>query len=311
MSFKRALVTGGAGFIGSHLVENLLSSGYEVFIIDNYRRGRRDNIRHHFNNPKCYFDKRDIQSSGMYDVFRIFKPEVVFHLAAMSGIPFSVENPTDSDETNIHGTVNLLDLAVKHKTKRFIFSSSSSIYGGSAVLPTPETTPLSPKSPYALQKKVGEEYCKMFSKLYDIETVNLRYFNVFGANQMGDSPYSSVISSFANALRNGERPTIHGDGNQFRDFCHIDNVVSANLLAANYSGVLKGDSFNIGCGTTTTVNKLHELMGVKEAIYTNTRAGDVKCSQADITKAAEVLGYRVVTPFDEGLKKTVEWYLKQ
>jgi UDP-glucose 4-epimerase len=309
MEFKRALVTGGAGFIGSHLVDRLLKDGYEVFIIDNYRRGRRSNIVHHFNNPRCYFDKRDIHSLGMYDIFRIFKPDVVFHLAAMPGVPYSVKNPTDSSETNIQGTVNLLDQAIKHGTKRFIFSSSSSVYGGSIVLPTPETTPLNPKSPYALQKKVGEEYCKMFSKLYDIETVCLRYFNVFGPRQRGDSPYSSVISSFADSIKKGETPIIHGDGEQFRDFCYVDNVVSANMLAAKYEGELKGDAFNIGCGTTTTVNKLHKLMGAAEAEYTETRAGDVKCSQADITKAAEVLEYRVLVPFSEGLERTLDWYL--
>lgn len=308
MEFKRALVTGGAGFIGSHLVDKLLEDGYEVFVIDNYRRGRRKNVSHHFSKTKCFFDKQDIQSKSMNEIFRIFRPQVVFHLAAMSGIPFSVENPTDSDETNIHGTVNLLDLAVKYKCKRFIFSSSSSVYGGSAVLPTPETTPLNPKSPYALQKKVGEEYCKMFSNLYDIETVSLRYFNVFGPRQYGESPYSSVISSFAESIRTGERPIIHGDGEQFRDFCYVDNVVSANLLAASYDGVLKGESFNIGCGTTTTVNKLRSLMGAKEAEYVEARAGDVKCSRADITSAAEVLGYRVLVPFDKGLKKTMDWY---
>jgi len=309
MEFKRALVTGGAGFIGSHLVDKLLEEGYEVFIIDNYRKGRRSNIVRHFNNSRCYFDKRDVQSTGMYDIFRIFKPDVVFHLAAMPGVPYSVGNPTDSSETNIHGTVNLLEQAMKHGTKRFIFSSSSSVYGGSAVLPTPETTPLNPKSPYALQKKVGEEYCKMFSKLYDIETVCLRYFNVFGPRQYGDSPYSSVISSFAESIKREEQPIIHGDGEQFRDFCYVDNVVSANMLAAKCKTKLKGDVFNVGCGTTTTVNKLHELMGASEAKYTETRAGDVKCSQADITKAAEVLEYRVLVPFNEGLERTLEWYL--
>jgi UDP-glucose 4-epimerase len=308
MNFKRALVTGGAGFIGSHIVDKLMEEGVEVFVIDNYRKGRRSNVAHHFSNSKFLFDRRDIQSAGMYDVFRIFKPEVVFHLAAMPGVAYSVSNPTDSNETNIHGTVNLLNLSHKHGVKRFVFSSSSSVYGGSAVLPTPETTPLNPKSPYALQKKVGEEYCSMFSKLYDIETISLRYFNVFGPRQYGDSPYASVISSFADHLKNGTQPTIHGDGDQFRDFCYVDNVVSANLLAANHEGTFKGDVFNVGCGTTTSVNKLHGLMGVQEAEYTEARAGDVRCSQADITKAAEVLGYRVLVPFDQGLEKTIEWY---
>jgi len=311
MDFKRALVTGGAGFIGSHIVDKLLSEGVEVFVVDNYRKGKRSNVSHNFAKPKFIFNRMDIQSREMEDVFRIFKPEVVFHLAAMAGVPFSVENPADSDETNIHGTVNLLELSKKNKVKRFVFSSSSSVYGGSIVLPTPETTPLNPKSPYALQKKVGEEYCRMSSKLYGLDTVCLRYFNVFGPRQYGDSPYSSVISSFAECLKNGEQPTIHGDGEQFRDFCYIDNVVSANLLASRYDGVLGGDVFNIGCGTTTTINKLHKLMKVKEAIYTDTRIGDVKCSQADITRAAEILEYKVLVPFNKGLSKTVEWYLNK
>lgn len=311
MKFRRALVTGGAGFIGSHIVDSLIKQGVEVFVIDNYRKGRKSNISHHFTDSKFLFDKVDIQDKVMDDIFRIFKPEVVFHLAAMAGVPYSISSPADSNETNVQGTVNLLELSKDYGIKRFVFSSSSSVYGGSAVLPTPETTPLNPKSPYALQKKIGEEYCKIFSNLYDLETVSLRYFNVFGPRQYGDSPYASVISSFAECLKAGSQPTIHGDGEQFRDFCYIDNVVSANLLAANSDNTLKGDVFNIGCGTTTSVNKLHELMKVKEAIYVDTRPGDVKCSQADITKAAEELGYRVLVPFDQGLDRTVEWYLNK
>jgi UDP-glucose 4-epimerase len=309
MEFKRALVTGGAGFIGSHLVDQLVNNGYEVFIIDNMRKGRRTNISHNFSHPKCYFDRRDIQSKGMYDIFRIFKPEVVFHLAAIPGVSFSVENPKESDETNIHGTANLLDLSVKHGVKKFVFSSSSSVYGGSAVLPTPESTPLNPKSPYALQKKVGEEYCNMFSKLYGIDTVCLRYFNVFGPRQYGDSPYSSVISSFAKSIRNNTPPVIYGNGEQYRDFCYVDNVVSANMLAAKHDNALNGEIFNIGCGTTTSVNDLIGLMSTSAPEYKEERAGDVKCSQADVRKAADILGYKVLVPFDHGLKKTMKWYL--
>lgn len=311
MSFKRALVTGGAGFIGSHMSEYLLDSGYEVFIVDNYRRGRRANVVHHFKKTKCFFDKREIQSPGIYDLFKIFKPEIVFHMASMSGIPFSIDNPTDSDETNINGTVNLLNLSVKHGVKRFIFSSSSSVYGGSLTLPTPEDTVLVPKSPYALQKKVGEEYCRMFSNLYGLETVNLRYFNVFGPRQYGGSPYSSVISSFVDALKNDETPEIHGDGDQFRDFCYVDNVVQANMLAATYEGKLMGDTFNIGCGSTISVNELHKLIGCKPANYLDSRVGDVRCSQADISRASKVLGYKVVVPFEEGLRRTVKWGMSQ
>jgi UDP-glucose 4-epimerase len=309
MEFKRALVTGGAGFIGSHIVDRLIEDGYEVFIIDNMRKGKRTNVAHNFGNPKCYFDRREIQSLGMYEIFRIFKPQVVFHLAAIPGVPFSVKNPTESDETNIQGTVNLLDLSVKHNVKKFIFSSSSSVYGGSAVLPTPENTPLNPKSPYALQKKVGEEYCRMFSKLYDLDTVCLRYFNVFGPRQYGDSPYSSVISSFADSIRNGTQPTIYGDGEQYRDFCYVDNVVEANMLAALHDEKLNGEIFNVGCGTTTSVNDLVKLMKTSTPIYEEERAGDVRCSQADVRKAADVLGYKVLVPFEEGLKNTMKWYL--
>ena len=231
MNFKRILLSGGSGFIGSNLLDRLLIDGYEVFVIDNYRTGRRDNIAHHFNNPKCFFNKMDIQSKDMDTVFRIFKPEIVLHLAAMAGVPFSIENPSDSNETNIQGTINLLELSAKHNVKRFIFSSSSSIYGGSAVLPTSENIPANPKSPYALQKKFGEEYCRMFSKLYDLDTVSLRYFNVFGKRQYGDSPYASVISAFAEAIKNDERPIIYGDGEQTRDFTYIDNVIQANIKA--------------------------------------------------------------------------------
>jgi UDP-glucose 4-epimerase len=311
MKFKRALVTGGAGFIGSHIVDKLLADDCEVFIIDNLRSGFRDNISQHFGHPKCYFDRRDIQSTGMYEIFRIFKPEVVFHLAAIPGVPFSVKNPTESNETNIQGTVNLLNLSVEHNVKKFIFSSSSSVYGGSEILPTPESVALNPKSPYALQKKVGEEYCKMFSKLYHIDTVCLRYFNVFGPRQFGGSPYSSVISAFAESIRNDIRPTIHGDGTQFRDFCYIDNVVSANLLAASCEQKLNGEAFNIGCGKTTSVNTLASIMGVNKPKYTDERPGDVKCSMADISKAKNMLGYEVLVSFDEGIEKALKWYLTQ
>lgn len=311
MEFKRALVTGGAGFIGSHIVDKLISEGYEVFVIDNMRSGKRTNIAHHFGNPKCYFDRRNIQSDEMQEIFRIFKPEVVFHLAAIPGVAFSVQDPTESDETNIHGTVNLLDLSVKHHVKRFIFASSSSVYGGSIILPTPETTPLNPKSPYALQKKVGEEYCKMFSGLYDLDTVCLRFFNVFGKRQIGNSPYSSVISSFSEAIKNQTTAIIHGDGKQYRDFCAVENVVSANLLAAQSSNKFNGEAFNIGCGTTITVNQLASTMGLKDLEYREVRAGDVKCSQADIRKAADLLGYQVLVPFERGLENTLKWYLSQ
>jgi UDP-glucose 4-epimerase len=275
------------------------------------KTGKRTNISHNFGNTKCYFDRRDIQSPDMNEIFRIFKPEVIFHLAAIPGVEFSVKNPTASNETNIHGTINLLDLSTKHDVKRFIFSSSSSVYGGSEVLPTPETASLDPKSPYALQKKVGEEYCRMLSKLYSLDTVCLRYFNVFGPRQYGDSPYSSVISSFAESIKQNKNPIIYGDGEQYRDFCYVDNVISANLLVAKYNNKFSGDIFNVGCGTAITLNDLASLMKTKRPIYKDERIGDVKCSKANIKKAMNILDYKVLVPFEEGLEETMKWYLRQ
>jgi len=270
MNFNKAIVTGGAGFI-----ENI-----------------------------------SITSPSIFQIFKNFSPDITFHLAAIPGVAYSVENPHDSDFVNISGTVNILEASKNVNVKRFVFSSSSSVYGGSEVLPTPENTPLNPKSPYALQKKVGEEYCKLFSNTYNLETVCLRYFNVFGPRQYGDSPYASVISSFAESLKNNTQPIIHGDGSQFRDFCPVENVVHANILAATIGGRLIGDVFNIGCGDKTSINDLHRLMGCLPAKYIESRPGDVKCSQADISSASNMLGYKIKKSFNDGLKNTINWYLK-
>jgi UDP-glucose 4-epimerase len=309
MEFKRALVTGGAGFIGSHLVDHLMMLDKEVAVIDNMRSGRVSNLSGCFNSSKLLFENREVQSLGMYDLFRIFRPEVVFHLAAIPGVAYSVENPFETNETNLHGTVNILKLAAKFGARRVVFSSSSSVYGGTDILPTPESAPLNPKSPYALQKKMGEEYCRFFSEHFELDTVCLRYFNVFGPRQYGGSPYSAVISSFAEAKRNNLTPKIYGDGKQFRDFCPVENVVSANLLAAECDSALLGEAFNVGCGGRVSVNELHKIMGVPEAEYLENRLGDVKQSCADISKISNKLGYKVIVPFKRGLERTLEWYL--
>lgn len=312
MEIKRAIVTGGAGFIGSHLADKLIEMGVKVMVIDNMRSGLESNYLHHIENlrsPNYQIVFRDIQSLGMYDYFREFRPDTVFHLAAIPGVSYSVDHVRETDETNINGTANLLELSRKFGVRRFIFSSSSSVYGGSQVLPTPESIPLAPKSPYAMQKMVGEQYCKLFSEQYQLETVCLRYFNIFGPRQYGWSPYAAVIAAFADSIKNGTTPKIHGDGEQFRDFTYVDNVVSANIKAATVDTPMLGEIFNVGCGGTTTVNELHQIMGCPPAEYTSPRAGDVKCSQADISRARKMLGYEIETTFEKGIEKTLDWYL--
>lgn len=299
------LMTGGAGFIGSHIVD-ALSLHNNVIVVDNLSSGRIGNI-----NQKSKFLKLCIENKdkSLEKIFEKYKPEIIFHLAAIPGVNYSVLNPIESHKTNVDGTLNLLRLSAKYKVKRFIFSSSSSVYGDTDIIPTPEAAPLNPKSPYALQKKIGEEYCKLFSELYDLDTVCLRYFNIMGPRQYGNSPYSSVISLFAESIKNNTNPIIYGDGEQTRDFCPVENVVQANILAATHPGKFAGDAFNIGCGQAVSINKLHSLMNAKEAIYKPARLSDIRHSVADITKARNILGYNPDTTFENGLKNTLSWYL--
>ena len=300
---EKALVTGGAGFIGSYLVDKLVQMKIPVMVIDNMSSGQEVNFAHHLGNPNQYnIAFKDIQDPGIESIFSNFQPDTIFHLAARPGVAYSVKNPTISDLSNINGTVHLLELARKYNVRRFIFSSSSSVYGGSEVLPTLETTPLNPKSPYALQKKVGEEYCQLFSKQYGLETVALRYFNIFGKRQLGTSPYAAVIAAFLHAKQNNLRPTIHGDGEQFRDFTPVENVVFANIQAALNSQKCNGQVFNIGCGKRTTVNQIYQMIGGLPPVYTEARPGDVKCSQASIEKAKEYFGYHLVKDFEEAVQ---------
>jgi nucleoside-diphosphate-sugar epimerase len=308
---KTAIVTGSAGFIGGHLTEGLLREGYKVVGIDNMRSGLQSTMDLHisYDNfiPKYY----DIRSEKIDTVFREHRPDAVFHLAAISGVVPSIKEPVISDDINVNGTVNILNIAQKYKCKRVVFSSSSSVYGGSDILPTPESVPLNPRSPYALQKKIGEEYCKMFSDVYGLDTVCLRYFNVFGPRQRADSAYAAVVSAFCDNLKNNTAPTIYGDGEQTRDFCFVENVVSANILAANYNKKLNGESFNVGCGKKITINNLAKIIGTLPPRYEDKRQGDVDKSQADITKIKNILDYNIKTSFEEGVKNTVRWHLKE
>lgn len=294
---KTVLVTGGAGFIGHHLVKRLNTLDYKVIIIDNLSTGHKHNI---LVDKNVIFYDEDIRSN-LLPIFKNLRPEIVFHLAARPSVPFSVSNPILSNDINVNGTLNLLDISLKSGVKRFVFSSSSSIYGGTDGTPSVEDSTPKPKSPYALQKLVGEEYCKLFST-YGLDTCSLRYFNVFGKNQDPNSPYAAVIASFIKHRKENTIPTIHGDGEQRRDFCHIDNVVSANLAAGFADNPLNGEVFNIGCGENISINEVAKYFNFKEINYSEERPGDVKLSLSDISKAKKILNYNPKIDFKSGIK---------
>ena len=305
----KTLVTGGAGFIGSHLVDRLLRDGHEVRVLDNFATGRRENILPVSGDVELV--EGDIQS---YE--RVHRAvagcEVVFHQAELPSIPRSVQDPLTSNATNVIGTLNVLLGARDAGVRRVVFASSSSIYGLNQTLPKHETLVPLPISPYGVAKLAGEGYCRSFHEVYALETVALRYFNVFGPRQDPLSQYAAVIPNFITALMAGEPPTIFGDGEQSRDFIHIDNVIEANVLAAeSRRGV--GDVFNIAAGQRTTLNELVDslrtLLGSDlEPRYVAERLGDVKHSGADIGLAREVLGYQPPVSFEAGLRRTVEFY---
>lgn len=308
---KKAIVTGSEGFIGGHLTDNLLERGVEVLGVDDMSSGLQSTFESHIKHPNYTGKQISITDSRINSIFAEFKPDVVFHLAAKSGVAPSVNNPTFSDFTNINGSVNLLEASKNSGVKRFIFSSSSAIYGGSENLPTPEDEKPDPKSPYALQKLAVEEYCKLFSNLYGIETISLRYFNIFGPRQRSDSAYAAVIAAFADAEKRGARPTIFGSGEQFRDFTYVKNVVDANILAATTGRKLSGEVINIGCGGKITVNNLCKIICSNSPKYEEERSGDVFSSTADITAALNLIGYDPVWSFGSGLRETMEWYMGQ
>jgi len=297
---KKVIVTGGAGFIGHHLVSKLNNLGYQILILDNLSTGFEKNIPLSEN---IFFQNLDIRSD-LSSVFSNFKPEIVFHLAARPSVPFSVANPILSNDININGTLNLIDASLKTKVKRFIFSSSSSIYGGTSGNPSSEIDSPNPQSPYALQKLVGEEYCKLFVK-YGLDTCSLRYFNVFGKDQDPNSAYAAVIASFLKHKKENSIPTIYGDGEQKRDFCHVDNVVLANLAAATRTAPINGESFNIGCGTNISINNVAKYFDFKKINYIDERPGDVKVSLSDISKAQALLGYFPKVDFESGIKDLI------
>lgn len=305
----RFLVTGGAGFIGSNLVKQLVEEGYrEVRVIDNLSTGKSENLA-------PVLDRIDFQLGDIREMDFVQKQsrdaEIVFHQAALSSVEQSIKDPVSTDESNIKGTLNVLLAARDSHVKRVVYSSSASVYGDSPALPKHEEMPVDVLSPYALSKYVGERYCQLFYQLYGLETVCLRYFNVFGPNQDAGSQYAAVIPRFISSILNGKPITIFGDGEQTRDFAYVENVVAANLLAVTSEDVI-GETFNIACGERISVNRLAEhLMDVLRrkvpVVHESPRPGEVKHSLADITKATERLGYSPSVDVWEGLRRSASW----
>ena len=302
------LVTGGAGFIGSHLAEELVRRGETVRVVDSLITGKRHNLAHL---PRVEFVQGDLAD---LDVARraVAGIEYVLHQAAIPSVPRSVEDPITSNRANIDASLNVLVAARDGGVKRVVYAGSSSAYGNTPILPKVETMATAPLSPYALQKLVAEQYCQMFTALYGLETVTIRYFNVFGPRQDPSSPYSGVISLFISALCEGKQPRIYGDGEQTRDFTYVANVVDGVLRACHAHGA-SGEVINVATGGRISLNQLFEtvrdLVGASiEPAYVQPRAGDVRDSQADISKARRLLGYEPVISFEEGLERTVRWY---
>jgi len=312
----RALVTGGAGFIGSHLVEKLLDLGYKVVVLDNLYSGNMDNLsflrKKHIDN--FTFIRGDIRNYS--DCIKACSEvDIVFHQAALRSVPESVENPQQYNEVNIKGTLNLLKAAKECKVKKFIFASSSAIYGDIDKLPQKETEYPQLISPYALTKLTGEYYCRIFNKIFGLETISLRYFNVYGPRQAPDDEYSAVIPKFITCVLNGETLPIYGSGRQSRDFVYVEDVVRANILAAQ-KDKLEGEVVNIASGESHSILDLANLLGKivnKNIKYTffPQRSGDVFKTLADISKAEKLLGYKPKISFSEGLRRTLEWFKNQ
>src|SRR5687768_13408237 len=302
------LVTGGAGFIGSHLAEELVRRGHRVRVADSLITGRRTNLDHVEGVEFLEGDLADFSFAQR----AVDQCEYVLHEAAIPSVPRSVKDPITSNRANVDGTLKVLVAARDAGVKRVVFAGSSSAYGDTPTLPKHEEMPNCPLSPYALQKVVAEQYLQLFTRLYGLETVSIRYFNVFGPRQDPSSPYSGVISVFATALLEGRPPTIYGDGEQTRDFTYVANVVDGVLRACEAPGA-SGEVINVATGGRISLNTLfagmRKLIGADaEPKYAESRAGDVRDSQADIGKARNLLGYQPIVSFEDGLKKTVDWY---
>ncbi|PHO07909.1 Vi polysaccharide biosynthesis protein VipB/TviC [Thermoanaerobacterium thermosaccharolyticum] len=309
---SKFLVTGAAGFIGSNLVEALLKLGYRVKGLDNFSTGKRENIELFLDNPNFEFIEGDIRNLDI--CMKACKDvDYVLHQAAWGSVPRSIEMPLLYEEINIRGTLNMMEAARQNNVKKFVYASSSSVYGDEPNLPKKEGIEGNLLSPYALTKRTNEEYGKLYTKLYGLDTYGLRYFNVFGRRQDPNGVYAAVIPKFIKQLLNDERPTINGDGKQSRDFTYIENVIEANLKACKASHEVAGQAFNIAYGGREyLIDIYYELckaLGKNiEPIFGPERAGDIKHSNADISKAKEMLGYDPDYSFEDGIKLVIDWY---
>ncbi len=304
---RRALVTGGAGFIGGHIVERLLREGWEVRVLDDFSTGRAENLA-------SVASQIELLKGDIRDVALVARAvegvEVVFHEAAVPSVPRSVEEPVRTNDVNVNGTLNVLEQARQGGVRRVVYAASSSAYGDTPTLPKIESMPANPMSPYALQKYVGEVYCRLYANLYGLETVALRYFNIYGPRQNPDSEYAAVIPRFLRACLRGESPRIYGDGEQTRDFTFVGDAVQANLLAADAKRA-SGHVMNVGGGARTSLNLLLEtirqITGTKLlAIHEPARVGDVRDSLAALDRAGDLLGYVPGTSLRQGLERILE-----
>jgi UDP-glucose 4-epimerase len=304
---KKTIVTGGAGFIGSHLTERLVELGYQTVIIDDLSSGKMENMDKVLFGKKAEFVQGSITDFSLLK--RLFKDaSYVFHLAAITSVPRSIDNPQASHEVNVNGTLNVLLAARDNSVRRVVLASSAAVYGDTPTLPQREDMMPHPLSPYAVAKLTGEYYCQVFTEIYNLPTVCLRYFNIYGPRQDVNSPYAAVIPKFIQEVRRGNPPVIFGDGEQTRDFAFVKDVVEANVLAAQSD--ITG-TFNIGCGESVTINRLAELIvelvGSKvKPIHRESRSGDIKYSLADISRARAV-GYKPKFDLKEGLAETIRW----
>ncbi|HOK41250.1 MAG TPA: SDR family oxidoreductase [bacterium] len=307
------LITGGAGFIGSNIVRKCVELNYNVVVLDNLLTGNKENIKEFLSSIK--FIEGDIRNEN--DLISALKNvDYILHQAAIPSVPRSIKEPLVNNEINITGFLKLLEAAKEKKIKKIVYASSSSVYGANPVLPKQEDLKVEPLSPYAVAKITNEYYAKIYSRIHNLPTIGLRYFNVFGPNQNPKSEYSAVIPKFIYRIINNLPLEVYGDGEQTRDFTFVENVVSANLLALKSEDGI-GDVFNIGCGDRISLNYLIEnlkkIFSDKkiEVKYLEPRAGDVKHSSADISKAEKILGFKTIINFAEGLKITVDYFLKK
>lgn len=293
------LVTGGAGFIGSNLVDALIDAGHSVRILDNFSTGKRERV-----NPKAELIEADFTNLESIRP-HFFGQAGIFHVGALPRIPFSIENPLESTQANLIGTLNVLIAARDAKVKRVVYSASSSAYGSQPILPLSPNMPANPLNPYALQKYVGEKFCEQFYRFYGLETVSLRYFNVYGPRMADEGSYVTVISIFKRQLMAGQPLTIAGDGEQSRDFTHVSDVVRANMLAMQSSKVGHGEVINVGSGSRHTINEIANYFG-GEKTNIPARLGEAKHTLADITLTKELLGWEPIVKFEDGIKAILE-----